>query len=166
LGVTRVRIVRPLQSSRIDPSCARHVTTACASSHAVDAPFRVLPAPTVSSHGLTNPPWPLPLTRLAFEVFPMGARSAKAVKLSSIPLLDFALLQSMTRAEPPASTVHTRCADRARPPLLGFCAPTAYEVAGSDQHRGCLPRLRGAFRLSQPLDASFPPKPSGLVSYR
>jgi len=42
-------------------------------------------------------------------------------------------------------------------PLLRFVAPTAHEVAGSDLHRACLTRLCCAFRLSQPLDASFPP---------
>lgn len=35
---------------------------------------------------------------------------------------------------------------------------------GSDLHRGCLPRLCGALRLSQPLDASFRYAPSSLVS--
>jgi hypothetical protein len=35
----------------------------------------------------------------------------------------------------------------------GVWHPTTLTEAGSDQHRVCLPRLRSAFRLSQPLDA-------------
>jgi hypothetical protein len=39
--------------------------------------------------------------------------------------MEFALLQSLTRTEPPLS----------RLALLGFCAPTAFEAPGSDLHR-------------------------------
>lgn len=43
--------------------------------------------------------------------------------------------------------------------LLGFLAPTAHEVAGSDLRRACLARLCCVFRLPRPLDAFFPPSP-------
>jgi hypothetical protein len=45
---------------------------------------------------------------------------------------------------------------------MGFLAPTAFEAAGSDQHRACLTRLCCAFGLSQTLDAFFLPEPSRL----
>lgn len=37
--------------------------------------------------------------------------------------------------------------------------PSTHAVTGSDFHRVCLTRLSCAFRFSQPLDASFHPKP-------
>jgi len=40
-------------------------------------------------------------------------------------------------------------------PFHGVWCPTALAEAGSDICRVCLTRLRGVFRLSQPLDASF-----------
>jgi len=63
------------------------------------------------------------------------------------PLVDFALLQSMTRTEPPLS----------RLALLGFRAPTAFQAPGSDLHRAYLTRLCCVSRLSQPPDAFIPP---------
>lgn len=45
---------------------------------------------------------------------------------------------------------------------MGFMAPTAFEAAGSDQHRACLTRLCCASGLSQTLDAFFLPEPSRL----
>jgi hypothetical protein len=51
-------------------------------------------------------------------------------------------------------------------PFPGISCPTTLEIASSDQHRACLTRLRYAFRFSQPLDASFRPHPSDLVSCR
>jgi hypothetical protein len=50
-------------------------------------------------------------------------------------------------------------ADRQHP-LLEFFDPSALEASGSDRHRVCLARLCYAFRLSQPLDVFFLPKPS------
>jgi hypothetical protein len=44
-------------------------------------------------------------------------------------------------------------------PLLGFIAPTAHEVVGSDLHRACLARLCCVSRLPRPPDALFPPSP-------
>lgn len=41
----------------------------------------------------------------------------------------------------------------------GVSSPSAFEVAGSDRRRVCLARLCCVFRLSQPLDALFRPKP-------
>ena len=81
------------------------------------------------------------------------------MRLSPNPLVDFALLQSLTRVGP---SVVTRRAERYVVDGLhspGVSSPSAHEVAGSDQHRACLARLCCVFRLSQPLDASFPPKP-------
>jgi hypothetical protein len=43
--------------------------------------------------------------------------------------------------------------------LLGFPAPIALLTADSDWYRDCLPRLRCVYRLSQPLDALFRPRP-------
>jgi hypothetical protein len=76
--------------------------------------------------------------------------------------LDFAPLQSLARTGPPALPRSLARRDLDRLPLLGFFSPTALEVSGSDLCRGCLPRLRCAFRLSQPLDAFFPPIPFRL----
>jgi hypothetical protein len=66
--------------------------------------------------------------------------------------MDFVLLQGFARTGPPL----------ARPPLLGFVAPTAFEVTGSDLHRAFHTRLRSAFGLSQPLDALLLPIPFRL----
>jgi hypothetical protein len=94
-------------------------------------------------------------------------RSPKTDKFSPIPLVDFALLQSMTRAGPsvltcgsfPVRDRETKVARHSGLTLLRFLAPTAYEVTGSDLRRVCLARLRCVSRLSQPPDALFPPKP-------
>lgn len=37
----------------------------------------------------------------------------------------------------------------------GVCCLTTCQTTGSDLYRGCLPRLRGVFRFSRPLDASL-----------
>jgi hypothetical protein len=66
--------------------------------------------------------------------------------------MDFALLQGMTRTGPPL----------ARPPLMGFSAPPAFEATGSDLHRVCLTRLCCASRFSQPPGALFLPRPFRL----
>jgi len=79
--------------------------------------------------------------------------------------VDFALLQSLTRAGPSVLArrsiggepdVTARCCG---PTLLGFLAPTAHQVSGSDLRRVYLARLCSAFGLSQPLDALLPPRP-------
>jgi hypothetical protein len=90
----------------------------------------------------------------------LSARSGPTMidKSSPDPLVDFALLQSMTRAGPPASRVTEATRHRGLT-LLGFFAPTAHEVAGSDLHRACLTRLCCVFRLPRPPDAFFPPSP-------
>jgi hypothetical protein len=64
----------------------------------------------------------------------------------------------MTRAGPPTSRVTEITRPRGLT-LLGFLAPTAHEVAGSDLRRACLARLCCVFRLPRPLDAFFPPSP-------
>jgi hypothetical protein len=89
---------------------------------------------------------------LACEVFPKVGRMGLGFTRSPNPPLHSALLQSLTRWEPPL----------ARLALLGFSIPTAYEVAGSDLHRACLTRLCCVFGLSQPLDALFLPEPFRL----
>jgi hypothetical protein len=63
-----------------------------------------------------------------------------------------------------------------RRPFPEVCGPTALSEVDSDQHQLCLAWLRYALRLSQPLDASFRPRPVwpcfvpvtllGLVSQR
>jgi len=72
--------------------------------------------------------------------------------------VDFALLQSLTRAGPPTSREAEATRHRGLT-LLRFLAPTAHEVAGSDLRRACLTRLCCVFRLPRPLDAFFPPSP-------
>jgi hypothetical protein len=148
----------PLQSPETGSSYGRHVAVAIASSRAVHASFRVLPKGGIAV-------W---VRRSPHDLFPSRGRpsgcfrvlrSAATVRLSPNPLVDFALLQSLTRVGPP---VVTRRAERYVVDGLhspGVSAPSAHEVAGSDQRRVCLARLCGAFRLSQPPDASFPPKP-------
>lgn len=44
-------------------------------------------------------------------------------------------------------------------PFRGVWCPSTLAATGSDLRRVCLTRLRGAFRFSQPLDASFLPQP-------
>jgi hypothetical protein len=76
------------------------------------------------------------------------------VPLASRPEYD---LRSLVR-----SKTNPRASARLRPsandPSMRFCAPSAYEISGSDPHRICLTRLCYAFRLFQPLDASFRPE--------
>jgi hypothetical protein len=81
------------------------------------------------------------------------------VRLSPNPLVDLALLQSLTRVGPPVVTRRAEryVVDGHHSP--GVSAPSTHEVTGSDLRRVCLARLRCVFRLSQPLDASFPPRP-------
>jgi hypothetical protein len=74
---------------------------------------------------------------LAFTPLGVGVRGlpdrpglAQTDKFVPDPLVDFALLQSMTRAGPPTSRVTEATRHRGLT-LLGFCAPTAHEVAGS-----------------------------------
>jgi hypothetical protein len=47
-------------------------------------------------------------------------------------------------------------------PLMRSGCPSTHEATGSDPHRVCLTRLCCAFRLSQPPDASFLPRPARL----
>jgi hypothetical protein len=65
----------------------------------------------------------------------------------------------MTRARTVRRHTPHEAAVRDRHTLLGSFAPTAHQVTGSDRHRAYLARLCCVFRLSQPLDASFPPRP-------
>ena len=93
---------------------------------------------------------------------PAVPRSPQTDKFTTNPLMDFALLQSFTRAgpsfvaEPPRMNPAVRYSGHT---LLRFLAPTAHEVTGSDLRRACLARLCSASRLSQPPDALLPPKP-------
>lgn len=80
------------------------------------------------------------------------------MRFTSDPLVVLARLQSLTRYRP---SVLARRAERyacGRTHSPGVLSPTALEVTGSDQHRGCRPRLRCASRLSRPLDALIPPE--------
>jgi hypothetical protein len=62
------------------------------------------------------------------------------------------------RTEKPGSIRnHASCGSKR--PSHGVPGPTTLAETGSDLHRACLPRLCCAFRLSQPLDASFRPQP-------
>jgi hypothetical protein len=159
LGVARgPASLFPLQSPETGSSCGRHVTVTVASSLAVYVFFRVLPKCGIallvrrSPHGLC-------LSRGRPSGYFRALRPAATVRLPPDPLVNFALLQSLTRV---GLSVMTRRAERYVFDGLhspGVFAPTAHEVAGSDQHRDCLSRLCCVFRLSQPLDASFPPKP-------
>jgi hypothetical protein len=88
---------------------------------------------------------------------PAAPESSRTDKFATHPLMDFALLQSMTRAGPSVLANPSRRDAAPDTTLLGFLAPTAHEVTGSDLHRVCLTRLCSAFRLSRPLDALLPP---------
>jgi hypothetical protein len=88
----------------------------------------------------------------ASEAFPRPDGRASILRRSPYPPVDLVLLQSMARTEPSLAGLA----------LLGFVAPTAHEVAGSDPHRGCLPRLCCVSRLSRPPDALFLPRPFRL----
>jgi hypothetical protein len=59
---------------------------------------------------------------------------------------------------PPGSPCNAWLTLVCRPPM-GFVHPSTLPEAGSDLHRAWHPRLCGAFRFSQPLDASFRPQP-------
>jgi hypothetical protein len=148
----------PLQSPETGSSCGRHVAVTIASSRAVHVSFRVLP-----KSGIAISVWRSPHDLCPSRGRPSGCsrvlRSAATVRLSPNPLMDLALLQSVTRVGPSAVTRRAEryVVDEHHSP--GVSAPSAHEVAGSDLRRVCLTRLRGAFRLSQPLDASFPPVP-------
>jgi len=67
--------------------------------------------------------------RLATDLRGLPARPAgdRAFALVPRPLMDLALLQSLTRTNPPRSQRWLT--------LLGFVAPLAHEVPGSDLHR-------------------------------
>jgi hypothetical protein len=71
---------------------------------------------------------------------------AKIIHISPNPLMNFVLLQGITCTGPPL----------AGPPLVGFWAPTAFEITESDLHRVFLARLCCVYRLSKPLDALIP----------
>jgi hypothetical protein len=63
-------------------------------------------------------------------------------------------VQSVTRATH-ARTLDRRSGSGNGQSSQGFGGPTTYEESSSDLHRGCLPRLCGVSRLSQPPDALF-----------
>jgi hypothetical protein len=156
-GMQHHDVAHPLQSPRTDSSCA------------ASSPWRTLPLlqftrPSEYCRGGGIAAW-VDDPSLAFTPLGVGIRGlpnrpglAETDKFTPDPLVDFALLQSMTRAGPPASRV-TEATRHRRLTLLGFRAPTAHEVAGSDVRRACLTRLRCVFRLPRPLDAFFPPSP-------
>jgi len=89
----------------------------------------------------------------------------RILQCASASLVDFALLQGAfpnrtaglaRRSSPDLRQALATCSsDHSR----GVPCPFSASNAGSDQHRGCLPRLRGASGLSQTLDASFRPAP-------
>lgn len=78
------------------------------------------------------------------------SRQAGSRRSSLDPLMDFALLQGLTRTGPPL----------ARLPLMGSLAPTAHKVTDSDLRRAYLTRLCNVSTLSQRLDALLRPIPS------
>jgi hypothetical protein len=140
-SVVPYRVLRPVQDGRGMspclplPSCSSPVLQSLAGGR-------------VPPYWLTIPSWPLPpLGRGAFKVFPCSLVGQRLVGHRPDPLMDFSPASGSTCAGPPYPG----------PPLVGFCAPTAYEVRGSDRHRACLTRLRCASRLSQPPDAFIPP---------
>jgi hypothetical protein len=66
-------------------------------------------------------------------------------------------VQSVTRAF--RRDVHPLSGEAVSPSSREVCDPTTLTEADSDLHRACLTRLRGASRVSHPLDASFHPRP-------
>jgi hypothetical protein len=120
-------------------------------SYWLDAPGLTLPAghPTTGLHGLRCPTWCGAVNTATSSSHALGSRSEYEPSRCARP--------GPERRIAPG---------RYERPFPGIWCPTALEIAGSDQHRACLTRLRCVFRLSQPPDASFRPHPSGLVSCR
>jgi hypothetical protein len=98
---------------------------------------------------VSDPPLVLASEETDLRGLPACPRQAGTRRSCLDPLMDFVLLQGMTRTGPPL----------ARPPLMGSVAPTAHQVTGSDQHRAYHTRLCHAFGFSQPLDVLLLPKP-------
>jgi hypothetical protein len=80
--------------------------------------------------------------------------------------VDFALLQSLTRARTVRRHTPHEAADRDGHTLLGSFAPTAHQVTGSDRHRACLPGCAASSGFLSLLTLRSPRDPAGLVSYR
>jgi hypothetical protein len=103
---------------------------------------------------------------LVYAVF--SARRGVAMKTP--PLHPLLLLAS--RSEFKSSLLARPCCGRRiacgryEPPFHGIDCLTTLESANSDLHRVYLARLCYVFRFSQPLDVSFRPHPSSLVSCR
>jgi hypothetical protein len=155
----------PLQSPETGSSCGRHVTVA-------SLPLLQFTRPSEScqSRGIALWVWRSPHDLLPSRGWPAGyfrdLRSAATVKLSPDPLLDFALLQSLTRVGPPVVLRRAeRCVvDGHHSP--GACSPSAHEVTGSDLHRVCLPGCAAPSGFLSLLTPCSPRNPAGPVSYR
>jgi hypothetical protein len=109
------------------------------------------------------PPWP---DQPALRGLRRPERGGLLIHLHTSHALGLA-----SRVSTPVARARARLASRGRDESRaalpwGLGALRRLRYGGSDQHRACLTRLCCVFRLSQPLDALFRPRPSGLVSCR
>jgi hypothetical protein len=127
------------------------ITVVQLASYWFDAPTLTLPAghPTAGLRGLRCTTWCGAVNTATSSSHALGSRPE---------------FEPSRRARP--GSERRIALSRYERPFPGISCPTTLEIASSDQHRACLTRLRYAFRFSQPLDASFRPHPSDLVSCR
>jgi len=112
--------------------------------------------------GSTLPPWPSAPECLAFVVFTVRGRVPTRSFVVTVLSCSSPHVQSLTRsswlvAACLSSNGLRTCLNRASYPGVS-CSSTLTE-ADSDLHLICLTRLCCVFRLSQPLDALFRPRP-------
>jgi hypothetical protein len=155
----------PLQSSRTGSGGGRRVAAAFPGPSCRSRALQSLSMGAVSCHGFHDPPSALAVSGRTLGVFPRPP----AGQLVAKPPRPSRGLRSAPGTCPRRTAVLPRRAPLRLSPsgplrlvtttLMGFRAPTAHQVAGSDLHRVCLTRLCGAYGLSQTLDASFRPQP-------
>jgi hypothetical protein len=119
--------------------------------------------------GLTNPLRPSTDEAVATPSQTMGfsrkRRFAQSLNFELCPLVGLRLLQSLTR--PCRCPLPSGLATAARAaPLMGSLAPSAPEVPAEQPSRSLPHSVRCALRVSHPLSALLPARPSGLVSCR
>jgi hypothetical protein len=103
--------------------------------------------------GSTPPSWPCHALDIVADLHGLrrDARCHGVTTCIRLPC-PWPRVQSLTRT---LSQLTTASAVASLRPSRGVCRPSTLAEAGSDHCRVCLTRLRGAFRLLRPLDASF-----------
>jgi len=149
----------PMPSSPSEPPVHSELSTTCrhaaSSSRAVHLLFRAFEVATYRRIGYRSLPGLAPSRKRTFEVF----RRVPSCRGGFPGFGRSPELGAAPEFYPDGLPVGWRA-------LLGFCAPSAFTVAGSDIHRVCLARFCCAFRFSQPPGALLLPGPSGFVSRR